>query len=199
MPEFRNTPPDPPITERDTEWLIEDLCIALRNVGSRLGWGPPDNQDIENIHNVHALSAELNKRGVELQPRLERLTEETGWLMPVLLEDCLKSPEKVPYVRERNGMRRSFQCPLCQQEEFPDITGIAIGANCLQEIRIALERPAPPAGVIFYRTYNTDKRCRHANDDTVLAVLDNEYDLTLHDAFCQQCINEELVRRQTLE
>jgi len=45
---------------------------------------------------------------------------------------------------------------------------------------------------MLYRTYNEERRCHHANSDTVVATLEQNFDS--FGGFCEQCILEELER-----
>ncbi len=117
--------------------------------------------------------------------------------MQRLLDDCLQWPPQVPYVREKDGIRRMFRCPICANEEVPDATGIWLGTTCLRRVSDAIVNRAPFTGIVIYRTYNPDLRCCHADDDTVLAVTDDEY-VSLQDSYCDQCVAEELARRETI-
>jgi hypothetical protein len=117
--EVRNTRPDPPIFSRDSETLLEDLCLALRNVAV---WDSdlPDGQRVAKfVAEASAVHAELVKREVNYEDRVHELSTETGWQMGTLLEDCLGFPTTSPYVREADGVRRRFRCPLCRKAEVP--------------------------------------------------------------------------------
>jgi hypothetical protein len=196
---MRNTDPEPEICHRDTTRLLEDLCLALRDVGvgdyGLLNDKLDDNIAVAAIVEVRELSNELQRRRIDPSGRLEQLTEETGWLMAVLLEDCLAWPARVPYVRDRDGIRRVFRCPLCQREEIPDRKGIWLGTSCLQRAAEAMADRETIEGLILYRTYNPEFRCSHADADTLVAVLYDEYDQSLRESFCKKCITEELSRR----
>jgi hypothetical protein len=88
-----NTPPEPPIRDRDNKKLLEDLCIGLRNVGvwdSELPGGDTVRNYIEETKMIHA---ELKRRGVDVDTRVSQLSDESGWLMGELLEDCLDFPK----------------------------------------------------------------------------------------------------------
>jgi hypothetical protein len=53
-----------------------------------------------------------------------------------------------------------------------------------------IKKRIPSKGVMLYRTYNEEKRCRNADSDTVLATLEQNFDV--FGGFCEQCILEEL-------
>src|SRR5688572_574021 len=110
---MRATAPIPPIEQRDTSDLVEDLCIALRNVG--VSHATP-----ESIQNVRAIDVELTKRGVATTSRIERLSQETGWQMTRLLEECRDFPRVTPQLRLLNGLRRDHLCFACEAQERPD-------------------------------------------------------------------------------
>src|SRR5256712_7680878 len=115
MVEFRNTPPRPPIPKRTTNELVEDLCLALRAVGVEEVWPASG----ESVAEALALAAELDARGVSFADRLNRLSEETGLLMPKLLEECRRCPEEVPHVTEFDGVRRRLRIRYCQKDGQP--------------------------------------------------------------------------------
>lgn len=100
---MRATPPKLPIPERNIEALLEDLCIALRDVGIWDYELPQGKRVIEHINQVKAIYTELQNRSVQIMPRITRLSEETSWQMEHLLNDCLSYPQVTPYVREKDG------------------------------------------------------------------------------------------------
>jgi hypothetical protein len=121
---MKNTPPELPIEQRETEELVEDLCIALRDVGISDYCLPEGGQVVSAVLRVQQLHSELSKRGADFTRRLERLSEETSWQMVPLMRDCLMFPEVIPYVRERDGIRRVLRCPACRQREISQRKGI---------------------------------------------------------------------------
>src|SRR5438105_3418917 len=114
-----NTPPRPPISDRPSEGLIDDLCIELRHVACRDYELPEGERVVAHIREVAAIFRELERRGMDPKPRLEILAEETKWQSLSLLNDCLAYPACLPYVRELDGIRRSLRCQLCQKAERP--------------------------------------------------------------------------------
>lgn len=186
-----NTPPEPPIRDRDNKKLIEDLCIALRNVGvwdSELPAGDTVRSYIEETKMIYA---ELKGRGVDLDTRVSQLSDESGWLMGELLKDCLDFPKTLPYVKEADGIRRYFRCWLCAEREFTlHAKRFLLCEQCLQKLLSDIRRRVPSKGVMLYRTYNENKRCDHADSETVLATLEQNFDY--FSGFCEQCILEEL-------
>jgi hypothetical protein len=191
-----NTPPDPPIKDRDSKKLIEDLRIALRNVGvwdSELPDGSTVRSHIEEVKMIHA---ELTLRRVDFDTRVAQLSDESGWLMEELLRDCLDFPKTLPYVKEADGIRRYFRCWLCAEREFtPEAKRFLLCEGCLHRLLSDIKQKVPSKGVMLYRTYNEEKRCRHANSDTVLAALEQNFDV--FGGFCEQCILEELERTKS--
>lgn len=121
---MKNTPAELPIEQRETEKLIEDLCLALRNVGVQDYGLPQDEHVLAEVLRVQRLHAELSRRGAEVTHRLERLSEETSWQMIQLLRDCLVYPDVIPYVRERDGIRRVLRCPVCRKREISAREGV---------------------------------------------------------------------------
>jgi len=190
---MRNTSPEPPIEKRDTPRLVEDLCLALRDVGVQNFHLPDDERALAHIMRVQQIHAELEKRGVDYQPRLAQLTEETKWQMEPLLKECLAYPEVIPYVREADGVRRFFRCYVCSEQEFPDRKGLLLCDICLSRSAESIRNRVPLGGLLLLRIYNESYWCRHANAETVMAAFD-DYE-TLGFAWCAQCIDEERERR----
>jgi hypothetical protein len=191
---MRNTAPAPPIEQRETSELIEDLCIALRKVGGC--WFPVDDDRApELIGEVQQIHAELLSRQVDVSERISRLSEETSWQMQPLLRECIEYPKAVPYVRDRDGVRRSFRCPICNLREVPDREGIWLCDLCLAKALVSVQNRIPSTGLVLFRTYNESKRCKHADADTVLITFDDEYDYDMGNSFCGRCIFEEQQRR----
>jgi hypothetical protein len=188
-----NTPPEPPIRDRDNKKLLEDLCIGLRNVGvwdSELPGGDTVRNYIEETKMIHA---ELKRRGVDVDTRVSQLSDESGWLMGELLEDCLDFPKTLPYVKEADGIRRYFRCWLCVEREFTaEAKRFLLCEDCLHRLSTDIKKRVPSKGVMLYRTYNEEKRCQHANSDTILATLEQNFDV--FGGFCEQCISEALER-----
>jgi hypothetical protein len=188
-----NTPPEPPIRDRDNKKLLEDLCIGLRNVGL---WDSelPDGDTVRNyIEETKMIHAELKRRGVDVDTRVSQLSDESGWLMGELLEDCLDFPKTLPYVKEADGIRRYFRCWLCVEREFTaEAKRFLLCEDCLHRLLSDIKKRVPSKGVMLYRTYNEEKRCQHANSDTILATLEQSFDV--FGGFCEQCISEALER-----
>lgn len=191
---MHDSPPIPPIGERTTTVLIEDLCIALRNVALNDG-GLPDGECVVGpIKSVRELHSELVRRCVDCMPRLGTLSEETGWQIPQLLDDCLGFPATLPYVREPDGIRRFLRCGACGRTEHPpDVEFFPYCESCMRQLAAALRDRTPTFSLVFYRTYNEDCWCRHANADTVFA---SGYYYDNLEGACEQCIEEELLRRR---
>ncbi len=190
---MRNTLPEPAVEQRETPELIEDLCLALRDVGVRDYGLPDDERGVASIKSVQRIHAELEKRGVDYRSRLARLTEETKWQIEPLLRECLAYPEVVPYVREADGVRRAFRCSVCRQREFPDRKGLFLCNVCLEQSAESIYSRVPWGGLLLLRIYNEAYWCKHANAETVMAAFD-DYE-TLGYAWCAQCVAEEQERR----
>lgn len=82
---MRDTAPPPPVGERATNALVEDLCGALRDVGvlgPELPGGP---RVVGAIEDVRTIVHELTQRCVDVRERLDELTEQTRWRMNDLL------------------------------------------------------------------------------------------------------------------
>jgi hypothetical protein len=190
---MRNTSPDPSIDQRSTTRLLEDLCLALRDIGVGDYGLPNDDRAVSAIRNVQQIHAELENRGADCRSRIAQLSEETKWQMEPLLQECLAFPKTIPYVRESDGVRRSFRCYVCAKQEFPDRQGLSLCDICLAQAAIAARNKKPWGGLLFFRTYNESKWCKHADADTVMMAFDYEYELDY--AWCERCSAEERDRR----
>jgi len=193
---MRNTKPEPPFDQRATPTLIEDLCLALREVGvGDLGL-PDDERRITAINTVQRIHTELQRRDANFLPRIAELTEQTKWQMEELLRACLAYPQMIPYVREKDGIRRAFRCYLCQEREFPDRKGLSICDHCLEGSLDAICNREPIEGLLILRIDNSSYWCKHADPDTVMAAFDND---GLGYTWCAECVSEERARRASGE
>lgn len=182
-----------PIEQRPTNELIEDLCLALRDVGVWTWNLPNDERAISKIRNVQEIYAKLEERKVDVRTRIERLTEETSWQMEILLQECLAFPDVVPYARDLDGIRRSFRCSICQKCEFPDREGAFLCDVCLARTKESFESKVPMNSLLLFRIYNEANWCRHADSETVLMAFD-DYG-TLEETWCEKFVVEEQERR----
>ncbi len=195
---MRPTDPPPPIGEHGTSPLVEELCLALRDIGVFDGASPDNERGSALVQRVQDIHAELVRRQIDVAPRLERLSQETGWMMHQLLVDCLKFPAAPAWLRERDGVRRAFRCPGCRLRERPESDKrFFLCDECLRTVRAALECHRSNENILLYRTYTPEARCEHAADDTVVAVFpwygsDRGFD----SGFCKRCIDDELARRR---
>jgi hypothetical protein len=189
-----NTPPPPPLPQRSASDLLDELCVELRHVGVG-DWGlPKDERVLSHIKNVCAIHEELKKRRTDLAARITELSSETNWQMERLLEDCLAFPKKMPYVREQDGIRRSLRCQKCRQaERHPDAKLFWFCESCLTETIDAIRSKKPTVGAVLFRTYNSECRCEHADDETVLACDNYIEELT---GVCAKCLEIELKRQR---
>ena len=190
---MQNTPPLLPIEQRPTSELVEDLCLALRDVGVWTWNLPNDERAIYKIRSVQEIYAKLEERKVDVRTRIEHLTEETSWQMEILLQECLAFPEIIPYARDLDGVRRSFRCSICQKREFPDCEGIFLCNVCLAQSKESFESKMPMNGLLLFRIYNEANWCRHADSETILMAFD-DYD-ALETTWCEKCVVEEQRRR----
>jgi ribosomal protein L37AE/L43A len=133
---MKNTPAVLPIEQRETEVLVEDLCLALRDVGVSDYDLPEGEQAVSAVLRVQQLHSELSRRGTDIARRLERLSEETSWQMMPLLRDCLMYPDVIPYVRERDGIRRALRCPACRERELSrgEVSSVWLCDACKAEL-----------------------------------------------------------------
>lgn len=190
---MRNTSPEPPIAERATPKLLEDLCLALRDVGVRDHSLPDNDHALAAVRNVQTIHEELEKRGVDLTARLSLLSEETQWQMEPLLRECLSFPDAVPYVRESDGIRRAFRCYVCERREFPDRRGLCLCDDCLARAAESIRTRVPFGRLLLFRIFNESVWCEHADAETLMMAFGG-YD-GLESAWCGTCLEEERERR----
>jgi hypothetical protein len=169
--EFRNTPPKQPIVSRDSPVLLEDLCLALRDVSVFNGHLPDGAVIVEKIDNVKAIFAELLKRSIEIVPTLGELSIKTNWKMDDLLADCLAYPARMPYEKGLDGVRERFRCLLCRKAEYPEETLIYMCDGCFDRTVTAIDSLTPFPGLFLYRTYSQSGRCPHADSESVLVTV----------------------------
>jgi len=196
--EMRRTPSTVPIGGRDAEMLIEDLCIALRNVALCDHALPSGQRVVERVQEVKSIHAELLNRGMSTQDRVKQLSVETGWQMTTLLEECLTFPMTIPYLRGATGIRSRFGCILCQKAEFPEGAEICLCSPCIASAIGAIEQRTHVSGMILYRTYTSWKRCAHADDDTVMMTVAWGEDDVFDNGHCKMCLEEERQRRSSV-
>jgi hypothetical protein len=194
--EIRNTATQSDLEWLDTPELISQLLIGLRNVAVHEQYLPrPSDTMVKWIGFVQHIYGLLVERGADWADEVDRLSQDTGWLMLPLLEECLQWPTASPHVKEKDGIRRFQRCWLCHQREYPDTATEQLCDECLLRSIGLLRQQTPPPGVIFFRTYNESRWCSHAHSETVLMTRD-EYDF-LADGRCAQCLKEEYDRRHS--
>ena len=185
-----NTPPPPPLSGYSTDALLNEICVELRYVGVNESQLPNGERVLSHIESVCALQRELNARSVNIDAKLSELSSQTGWLAKSLLEDCLAFPNRMPYVRELDGIRRRLRCTRCRlAERHPEAKLIWFCDDCLATVIAAMKVPEAIDGVVLFRTYNSDCRCEHANSETILACDINVESLS---GVCARCLECEL-------
>jgi hypothetical protein len=97
----RPSDPRPPLAKWATGEVLEELCLALREVGVHDGWGALSDWSQRAIERVRAADRELRSRNSDIEQRLANLSEETGWRMTDLLTECRAYPDTRPRLRER--------------------------------------------------------------------------------------------------
>jgi len=188
-----NSPPRLLIHERPNEELLNDLSIELRHVGCGDYDLPAGKRVLEHIKEVSAIHTELARRKVDWHSLLQKLSDETKWQIASLLDDCLAYPQRLPFVREKDGIRRALRCRLCSQAERPIDAKLFWFCNpCMERVAEAIRTRTPLQGIVLFRTYNLECRCSHANNDTVLA---GEFYIDQLSGICEVCIRDELDRR----
>ena len=191
-----DSPPKLPIDKRPNEELLADLCLELRHVACSESDLPLGERVVGHVREVRAIHAELATRRVDCRPRLERLSEETRWQIPTLLDDCLAYPQRTPYVRDRDGIRRFLRCHLCTKAERPvDARVFWFCETCMRGVLVAVRQRTPIPGIILFRTYNPECRCPHADAETVLAGEGQFYVDEVY-GVCEKCIHDEIERRR---
>lgn len=195
---MRNTPRKPPPSTRDSSVLLDDLCLALRDVTVFNGHLPNGAVVVEKIDDVKAIFAELSKRGVEVAPTLEELSSKTNRKMEDLLEDCLAYPERAPYEKGLDSIQERLRCSLCRKAERPEETLFWVCDQCLDRTVDAIENRTPFPGLFLYRTYTESKRCDHGDAETVLATIFLSDEDWFEAGKCKQCCVDEKKRREAL-
>jgi len=193
-----NTPPKPPIGERSDETLVEELCLALRNVGVfDSGLYLPNNSKVRMlVEEVCDIHAELVRRKINISPRISLLSKETSWKMDDLLADCLVYPKRQPYVKELDGIRRTLRCHLCRKAERPpDAKLFWFCESCMKNVVSSLQQKVACDGIVIFRSYTPNSRCSHADADTPLAA---EWYSEQIFGVCEKCVSEEIDRRRAL-
>jgi hypothetical protein len=194
---MRPSDPRPPLSEWDLGDVVEELCVALRDVGVHDSRGDLSDRSKKAIERVRSADSELRSRGVEVGQRLALLSEETGWRMKDLLDECRAYPEIRPRLRQKDGVRRALRCHGCSENERPESDErYFLCDGCLRKVAHAIGEKRPMPALLLLRTYTLEARCRHADDDTVLAVYP-WYGMNddVGPGFCGQCIADELRRR----
>lgn len=192
------------LTRHTSDQILEQLCLALREVGvvtNFLQVQPPDPGIVRQIQRVRELDAALESRGIDPHDRLTKLTVETHWMMPELLRECLDPTVARPWVRDaRDGLRIAMRCLACAKAEFPaESRTVRLCGACLAILEGALASRTPRSDLLLYRTYQPTARCQHADDDTVLGVFpwSLEYGEGFTVGLCKTCIREEVMRRRS--
>jgi hypothetical protein len=141
-----NTPPPPPVSERPTEQLLDELCVELRNVGVK-DWSLPDDERVlAHIKQVSSIHRELIGRQISLTARLSELSSQTNWKMMLLLEDCLAFQRRCLTFESRTESER-----LCVVSVASVLNDIPM-RNCFGFVtNVFLRRSSP---------------CKHANQLT---------------------------------
>jgi hypothetical protein len=196
---MRNTDPRPPLNMLSSDEVLEQLCLALRDVGVHDGRAPLSERGIAAIERVKGADSELRNRGLDPAADVVQLSQETGWLMQALLDDCRAYPGRRPRLREKDGVRRAFRCVGCRQRERPESDeDFFLCDDCLKMVAEHLAARTAPPNVFIFRTYTAEARCPHADEDTVLAVYPwyGEHD-DIGRGFCEKCIAQELESRRS--
>lgn len=120
---------------------------------------PNDERAVKYIKRVKDLMDNLHSREVDTQVRISHLSEETSWDMATMLDECLAYLGKLPYVREKEGIRRRLRCYSCRTEEFPEGSSsrfMPYCNTCLLRMKQAIEKRSHLKGFALYRTYTPE-------------------------------------------
>src|SRR5262245_56720775 len=112
--------PQPPVQDRSTDGLLDDLSAALRMVAIGTRHSVPRGY-VSHVEQVQLTHSELLRRGIDLADFLGALSRATGWQMLELLGDCVRYPAATPRVRNLDGLRIDLVCIGCQADERPDL------------------------------------------------------------------------------
>ncbi len=178
--EIRNTPSPPQICSQDDSKVIEELCLALREVGV-LNEQLPDGRKVrKRIAYVKELCAELEQRGVDPSSRIERLSRETNWDMKSLLRDTLAFPDAVPYL----AMTRQPTCGSC-------------GKAISRKARLALCSPCITNGLEQLAAGKTES---HLDTCPICSRNEKGFLVYAHGLewmnYCRSCLKDEKARRE---
>ena len=197
MVEFRNSISSSIIEHRETEELLNDLCVALREVAVWERSLPTGERARESVQNAVDIARELEKRNASFDSRLEELSKETGWMMRQLLEECRQFPGVVPTVRDSDGVRRQLRCSYCKVRERRE-TELKYWAcdACFQLFIQSFESLVPIKGTVLFRTYNANWRCKHADENTIVLGRDHFEDGIHGPGECKQCLEAQLAALQ---
>ncbi len=123
---LRRSPARPPISERPDPDLVEDLRLALRDLGVSNKCLPDLEPARMAIAVVQELEAEVGKRQLDISARVRRLSEETDWPMVDLLQDAVRYPDAIPYLPETPA-------PSCGEcgEPIPREAALSLCDTCL--------------------------------------------------------------------
>lgn len=186
------------IQSRESETLIDDLFIALREVAVREGGLPSSLQAIKWIKNVQEIHHELEFRNVSLNEKILELNKQTNWLMDIYLQDCLSWPKTIPLVRENDGIRRLRRCCICRKAEMPlSGNGMPFCDLCLNEIGLILEKGVSTfSELMLISPKIPDTDCGHVYRNSLIISYEYNEDFTYY--YCKKCVLQELVKRKKL-
>lgn len=177
--EFRNTPQKPPIRERPDLELVEDLCLALRELGGLDGCLPDWEPALGAIAEVKMLAREARRRGLSLSARISRLSRETGWPIGKLLDDAVRYPDAIPYLPRTPPP----QCGVCRER----ISRRAVLGLCDSCLAKGIDDPA------FEIPDNHLKECSICGrEERGFLVYAQAYQWI---NYCRQCLESERARR----
>lgn len=180
MVEFRNTPPKPPISERNDKEVVEALCIALRDVGVSNGVLPDGEGIREKIKTVQQIHKEIVKRDINIRRRIKKLARETKWPMVRLLDETIRFPETIPYLEEKPKL----VCRECAKNTYARNALLGLCDECLEKGIEFLESDSPDIRVITCSICGKKERAYY--------VYDGEADR----CYCLECLKFEKKRRE---
>lgn len=178
--------------------VIDDFCRALVDATFADGADRENKRRDGYIRTVQTLYRSLVESGIDPMFTVRRLGEQLGWDAVDFLEQCMSYPATNPRIRERDGVRRTLRCSWCRQRERPeDDERFFLCNECLDAAGTAITTRLPAPGILVFRSYTPEARCRHANDETVLGDCPwYADDITTVRGFCLECLDDERRRRQ---
>jgi hypothetical protein len=178
-------------TEELKKGIIQELRILMVNFQSII-------QSENKIRKIQISKFLLDERKISIYDEIYKLEVETKWKLTELFNDCVSYPDKSIYPAKYYSIeiKENSVCEIC--DEFTnEITtqAIKICNNCLKKCKNSIETKSILEKCILFKTPEKEYWCRHANEDTLLISTD-KYCLVEGIVICNDCINEEKLKRK---